>query len=99
MLLRIVLVFVYTENDGYILALGRRRDNDFFSPALKMGRCFSSIGKKTGRFYYQIHAVVFPRNLSRVAFSDYFCLPAVNNYSVVFCLNLSGIDAVVAVIL
>ena len=76
---RIILIFIYTHNDGDVFLFSRSRDNNFFSTSFDVSSSFRTFGETTGRFNNDFYTQFTPRQFSRVSLSQYFNFFAINN--------------------
>src|SRR5687767_14110259 len=67
----VVSIFVYSEHDGDVLALGRGRDNDFFNTAAEVFSGVLGLCKAARRFDNDLGPDLFPGNKRRVLFGKY----------------------------
>ncbi len=96
----IVAAFVHAEHERHVLALSRRRDQDFLrSPAVDVRARFLGVGEESGGLDDHVHAERLPRQLGGVAFGQNLDLATVHGQRVAAGRNVALVGTVVAVVL
>src|SRR5690606_32225582 len=77
--LRIVLVFVNAHNDRDVFVRSRCGDDNFLRAAFQVKLSFFLRREDTRGFNDDLYAVLTPRQVARIALSEYFDFYAVND--------------------
>ena len=99
----VVLFFIDTQNDRQILALGRCRNDDFFSTSARDMRISADlaafafgVGEDAGALKNDIHTKIFPGQIARIFFcknSDFLAID--HKVAGLIDINVTLVDAVV----
>ena len=71
MLLRVVFIFINSQNNGDILIFCWSRNNYFLGTAFHMSGGFGGIGKKSGRFDNYLNTKFLPFDIGWIALSQH----------------------------
>ena len=85
---RIVLIFIYTHNNGDILIFAGSGNDNLFRAVINMSLSFFRIFEFTGAFQHDVRAIFAPGNLGNIRFAGNRNLFSVNYKKAVFPCNI-----------
>jgi len=98
MLLGIVLLLIYAQDDGDILIFGWSADDDFLRPGLDVPGCLRGLAKHPGGFHHNAYPQLAPGQFGRVTLGKHFDFLTVDDQIAPLDLHLAGKMAIVRVV-